>query len=552
MSNENNQERQFRVAENGDSSGSGAGPGHESKSGHSHQPHPSLEAEFLRQAANLDGGESGCPAEEPGVRDDPPPENDAGDGEASELEGVGEVVEPEGVTLSRERARDEVAVPFDARRAVMKLALPVLGEMSLMTLVSWLDMIMVGALGTWAITSVGLSNQPMFLAMSVFMSFNVGATALVARFTGAGDREGASAVARQALTVGVFLGVVLGVLGFTHAREILLLMGAREDVIGPGTGYLKVICVGFVFQASAMSLSATLRGAGDTTTPAIANAVANVTNLVGNLLLIHGYLGFPRLEVLGAGIATAVSRAVACLIILGKVMRGDGRLRISVKDSFLPDFRLIRRILKIGLPAAGEQMLMRAGQMAFARIVSSFGTTVYAAHQIALNIEGLSFNIGMAFQTASTALVGQKLGSKEPEVAEKAGWAARNLGMMFAGSAGLIFFFLGRYIALAYTRDPVAVNMSAQALKIIALAQPSLATAFILAGGLRGAGDTRWTMFTTATGIWGVRVLVGYLLAVKAGMGLAGAWIGMALDMTVRAVLITLRFKGGRWKEIRV
>lgn len=434
----------------------------------------------------------------------------------------------------------------------MKLALPVLAEMSLMTLVSWLDMIMVGNLGTWAITAVGLSNQPMFFAMSVFMSFNIGATALVARFAGAGDHRSSSAVARQALTVGVFLGTVLGLLGVTCASRILLLMGAREDVIGPGTGYLRVISVGFLFQASGMSLAAALRGAGDTKTPAAANTAANLTNLVGNFLLINGYLGFPRLEVLGAGIATMISRAVACFLMIRQVFCGEGVLRLSFRDSFLPDFGLIKRILNIGLPAAGEQMSMRLGQIAFARIVSSFGTLVYAAHQIALNIEGLAFNIGMAFQTASTSLVGQKLGARDPALAERCGWAALRQGLIFSGCAGFVFFFLGRYIAMAYTRDPVAVELSTKALKIIALAQPSLATAFILAGGLRGAGDTRWTMLTTTTGIWAIRVLVGYLLALRAGMGLIGAWIAMALDMTVRAVLVALRFKSGRWKEIRV
>lgn len=455
----------------------------------------------------------------------------------------------------------EVRVPSTAeipedraeiRKRIINLALPALAEMTLMTLVSMADMIMVGRLGPWAITAVGLSNQPMFVAMSVFMSLNVGATALVARAIGARKPEEAFKVARQALVIASVMGAVLAVLGVVFAEQILAIMGAEPDALIPGTAYLRIVSAGLMFQGATFSLGASLRGAGDTKTPMSVNMVANLVNLVGNYLLIFGHLGFPRLEVVGAAVPTLISRFVGFALIMRKVFGHRGAIKMSVTDSFAYDKETVNRIFKIGLPAALEQLVMRSGQMLFARIVSSFGTVTYAAHQVALNVEGLSFSPPQAFQTAATALTGQSLGAKKPDAAMRVGKEARLIGICMAAITGSILFFLGRYVVQLYTDDPTVIERSAYVLKIIAFAQPFMATNFVLAGALRGAGDTKWTLYITMAGIWGVRIVVAYFLALKMGMGLTGAWIAMALDMTTRAILVNMRFAAGHWIKINV
>lgn len=438
------------------------------------------------------------------------------------------------------------------RRQIFDLAIPALIEQTLMTLVSMADMIMVGRLGPWAITSVGLSNQPTFVAMSVFIALNVGATALVARFVGAGDKEEASKVARQALMIALFMGIILGVVGYVCARDILLFMGAEDDVIGPGMDYFRVVCMGMPFMAVTISLAAALRGTGDTKTPMTVNILANAVNVVWNYILIYGHFGFPRLEVKGAAVATTLSRVVACGYMLYHIAKGDKNIKISRGDSFRFDLGIIKRILNIGIPAALEQAVMRSGQMTFARIVSSFGTITYAAHQIAINIEGFSFTPGMAFQIAATTLVGQCLGAKAPDKAERVGWETVRIGALTGILTFGIYFFFGKYFVYLYTDDATVISLASGVLKIIALIQPFMLANFILMGGLRGAGDTRWTLYITMAGFWGLRVGAAYLLAIKMGMGLYGAWIGMAMDMTGRCVLSFLRFRAGGWKYIRV
>ncbi len=440
----------------------------------------------------------------------------------------------------------------ELRKKIINLALPSLTEMTLMTLVSMADMMQVGRLGPWAITSVGLSNQPMFIAMSVFMSLNVGATAVVARSIGAKKTEDAFAAARQALVMATLFGVILAACGIMFAGPLLRMMGAEADVMGPGTAYLRIVAAGLVFQGAAISLNASLRGAGDTKTPMSVNIVANVVNLIGNAILINGLFGFPRLEVAGAAYATTLSRLVALVLIFRKVFGHRGAIKMSMHDSFRPDFAVLKRIFRVGIPAAMEQVVMRSGQMVFARIVASLGTVTYAAHQVALNIEGLSFTPPMSFQTASTTLVGQSLGARNPERAVRVAREAQKLALIGACSAGALLFFCGRYIALPYTDDPVVLSLTANVLKLIAFVQPFMASTFVLAGSLRGAGDTKWNMYITMAGVWGVRVVTAYFLVLRMDMNLYGAWIAMALDMVARAILVNLRFKAGHWTKLKV
>ena len=490
-------------------------------------------------------------------------DRDRGDGQGRGLHAAFADIGAGGQHIRREAVAEAawgVAVPIETeesdtalRHQVIDLAVPALVEMLLMTTVSMANMIMVGRLGPWAITSVGLSNQPLMVAQSVFMALNVGTTAVVARSVGAGKQSDAARAARQALVVATLLGLAMAAAGVTWAPQILAWMGAQEDVLGPAVAYFRAICLSLVFQGAAISLTASLRGAGDTKTPMTVNVAANLVAVAGNWLLIYGNLGLPRLGVTGAGVATIGARLVALCLITSRVFgRRPVAIRMSLRDRFMPDAETMGRILKVGIPAAIEQLVMRSGQMTFARIVASFGTSTYAARQVALNIEGLSFNPPQAFQVASTTLVGQSLGANKPDRASRVAREAVKIAMACAVVTGAILFFFGRYIALLYTDDPTVIALSTGSLRIIAFVQPFMALNFVLVGALRGAGDVKWALYITMAGIWGVRVTMGYLLALGMDMGLIGAWIAMAMDMTTRAILVALRFRTGRWKTLTV
>ncbi|MGI6344576.1 MAG: MATE family efflux transporter [Bacillota bacterium] len=199
-----------------------------------------------------------------------------------------------------------------------------------------------------------------------------------------------------------------------------------------------------------------------------------------------------------------------------------------------------------------EQVVMRFAMMTFTRVVSGLGTTIYAAHQIGINITGLSFSPGMGFGMAATSLVGRSLGAKRPDRAEMYGWQTRRIGMFVASAMGLLFFFGGGLLASLYSDEAPVIADAARVLRIIALVQPLQSTQFILAGALRGAGDTRWPLIATFVGTVGVRVSLALLFVNVFGWGLLGAWLAMAIDQTTRSAFIYFRYRSGRWKTVKV
>jgi len=180
------------------------------------------------------------------------------------------------------------------------------------------------------------------------------------------------------------------------------------------------------------------------------------------------------------------------------------------------------------------------------------GTVAFATHQIAMNIQGLSFTPGNAFSMAATTLVGQLLGAGKPDIAEESARQTRLLGMIVSGISAFTIFFFGKYIAMLYTNDSTIIEQSRICLRIIAIIQPAQSTQFILAGALRGAGDTRFPLYSTIIGIWGMRVALAYLFVTVFGWGLTGAWLAIALDQIARAIVIYSRFSSGKWKHIGV
>lgn len=447
-------------------------------------------------------------------------------------------------TLSKSEMRSRVAT----------LALPALFELLITTLFGMVDMIMVGHTpnSAAAITAIGLTNQPMFMGLAAFQALTVGATAVVAWSIGANRPEDANKSVFVTITMTAVLGAVVSFIGYLLSEEIYRFMGAEPEVIEIGMGYMQVVMGGIVFQAVSMGIAGVLRGAGDTIAPMTVNMFANVLNIFGNYILIFGKLGFPAMGVTGAGIATTLSRAVAMIIFIYIVIRGERVIKLNLKEAHSFDLELARRIITIGLPAAGEQLVLRGGQIMYARVVAGLGTDVYAAHQIAINIFGLSFVPGMAYGMAATTLTGQSLGAGQPEMAEKYSYEARRQGMYIAMGVALVFLFFGRQIAMLYSSDPDVISQAALALMIIAIVQPMQSTQFILSGSLRGAGDTKWPLYSTLIGMWGIRVALAHLFINSFGWGIAGAWIATACDQTIRSIVILLRYRSGRWKRIRI
>lgn len=438
-------------------------------------------------------------------------------------------------------------------RDILHIALPASVELVLSSLVSMIDLIMVGNLGTWAITAVGLTTQPKFLLMTMVMAMNVGATALVAQSRGAADRALAQKYARQAILMNLILSILLSVIGFLTARPLIRFMGAEDTkILNAGTAYLKIQMAGFLFFALTSTITALLRGIGNSKTAMYYNTAANLVNIVLNYLLIHGRLGFPRLEVAGASLATAVSQFVACVLAVIAISRRDCYLHISIHDDFRPGRREIAEIAAIGLPAALEQFMMRIGSTIFSRAVASLGTLEFAAHQVCMNIQSLTMMNGQVFSISATSLMGQSLGKKRPDMAHAYTVRCKRCGMTVAMTLGILFVLFGRRLSGLYTNDRVCIDLCVQILWIVAFIQPFQSSQFIVAGALRGAGDTGFVAKLTFFTVMLLRPGLALLAINRFSLGLPGAWLAITTDQILRSILIAWRYRSGKWKQAAV
>jgi putative MATE family efflux protein len=437
------------------------------------------------------------------------------------------------------------------RRDVLRLALPAMGEQMLSMMVGIVDTFLVGHLGASPLAAVGLANQWVFMAMTLFGAIATGSTALIARFIGAEDPEQADQVLRQSMLLATGIGLVASTLGLLFAPAAVLALGAQGEVIQLSTDYLRVVSSIFFFSTLMFVGNASLRGAGDTRTPLFIMLVVNAINVVVAWTAINGPFGLPRLGVVGSALGAATGRLVGGVLVVAILLRGRAGIRLRLA-ALRPDLDMIRRILHVGLPTGLEQVLMRTGQMFFARILAEMGMVAYAANQVAINALSISFMPGFGFALAATTLVGQGLGAEDPDGAEQRGYVAYRIGAGLMTVIGLAIVLFPAQIMGFFTNEPEVIALGTMPLRVVGLVQPMLAASMIFTGALRGAGDTRFPMVVTGASIWFVRLPVAYLLALSLGWGLVGAWSAMALDFSLRGTVNFFRYRSGRWKTIKV
>lgn len=348
----------------------------------------------------------------------------------------------------------------------------------------------------------------------------------------------------------MFLAIPIVILSISFAPGLMKFLGAHGDTIAIGSTYFKIIMLGFLFQSLNFAIFASLRGVGDTKTPMKINVFVNLLNVIGNLVLIYGLMGFPALGVTGAGISTALSQVIATILSLIYILKKDSTIHINLKEKFRVEKDIIFNLVKIGVPASLEQIAMRLGVLLFIRIVASLGTVAYATHQIAINILSLSFTPGQAFGIAASTLTGKSLGADEPVLAEKYIKTCSKIGSLVSGFMAIIFFFFGGAIASLYSNDPQVIGQAGQILKLIAFIQPFQSSSLIVAGGLRGAGDTIFTLMSSFIGILIIRVALAYYFVIIVGTGLVGAWLAILIDQFIRWILVNYRFRTGKWKYV--
>lgn len=431
------------------------------------------------------------------------------------------------------------------RRSVMTLALPVTVSSLLQRTEGIVAVFLVGGLGAIPIAAVGLGQLLAFIATTLVSGLSVGTNVIIAQLWGARRHRDAGEAARHFLWLSVAVSLLLAGLGMAINRLAMQQLGAEPTVIELALPYSTLIFLVIPFTVLIQVLSSILQGTGDTRTPMHAMIVVNLLHILIAYPLIYGRWGAPAMGLKGAAIAVGLAEATGAAYLMLRchpILKPSSKLRLD----------LIRSIWDVGAPVSGERIVQQAGIVIYTKLVLLYGTVSYAAHQVGLSIESLSFLPGYGFAIAAATMVGQSIGAGKYTRAKLENWEANRLATLIMASMGIVFFFFPYVLMRAFTTDEAVIELGTVFLKIVALLQIPLALTMVLAGSLRGAGDTRFIMGTTMVGMWGVRVPMALIVALWLHLSVVYVWMAMIADWTIRMALLLWRYQSERWRQIQV
>ena len=436
----------------------------------------------------------------------------------------------------------------------MNMAVPAMIESFFVAFAGLIDSLMVSALGSNAVAAVGLTAQPKFMGLSVFLAINVAISALVARRFGENKRREANALLSTALVLICGLSVLLGIVFVVLAPQIMNLCGSTPETHDSAVLYYRIVMGGMIFNCIQMGINSAQRGAGNTKITMRTNITSNTLNIIFNYLLINGHCGFPALGIMGAALATVLGTVVSCIMSVISIMKSDFFVSIPyiIKEKIMPSMRALKNLVKVGYSVFFEQILMRIGFMMTAIMAAHQGNAAMAAHQVGMNIMALSFSFGDGLQAAAVALIGRSLGEKKPEKAKEFGRTCQMIGGIISVALAVIYFFGARLLMGLFFEEAEIVGIGVGIMRLIIIIVLFQIRQVIYMGCLRGAGDTLYTAIASTISVTLIRTGVSYLCGYALGWGIAGIWMGVLGDQISRYVFAAMRFKKGKWVQIKI
>ncbi len=436
------------------------------------------------------------------------------------------------------------------RFEVWALAWPVILSFGLDSILGLSSMLMVGRLGANAVGAVGLAMQILGAVRAGIAAVGTGTVALVARYIGASDRDSAEEVLKQSVVFGVLVSTIIAIPVIIFAHPLMKLFQVKGEMAEMGARYLQVVMLSEPFQGIFLMCASALRGAGDTRTPLWIGGIIDVLAIFLNYVLIFGKLGFPVLGVDGSAVATLLAIAFGGILFFYALSIEGMVLNVRWKGLW-PDFGLGRRILSVGNPAAIEQLLIQFGFVAYVGFIARYGPKEIAAYFIGVRILALSFLPGFGFSAASATLVGQGLGAGDPKFSRRAGWESTGMAIVLMTAMGLLFIVFAHQIAALFIDDKQVIGYTVQFMYALAAAQPLMAVDWTITGALRGAGDSRFPLYGSLAGFYGMRLFLTILIWYHGG-NIIWIWWSLLADYVVRSTVKVWRFQTGKWETIEV
>src|SRR5262245_34221154 len=432
-------------------------------------------------------------------------------------------------------------------RAVVMLAVPMVLEMGMESIFAVADVFWVAHLGADAVATIGLTESMMTLIYTAAMGLSIGATALGARRIGEHDPAGASRAAGQSILLGLVVAALIALVGAPNAGSLLRLMGAPESVVASGTPFTRIMLGGNATVLLLFLMNAVFRGAGDAAIAMRVLMIGNFFNIVLGPCFIFGVGPFPEMGVAGAATATNIGRGIAVLIQIATLVRGRGRVRVHLRDLRL-DRRTMASVFRLSGSGTFQILIGSASYIGIVRIVSLFGSDTLAGYTIGIRVILFALLPAYGIASAAATMVGQNLGARSPERAERAVWTAARYGIALFSAVAVIFFAFAPQIVSIFTSDPAVVPWAIACLRIVSAGFPFYACGMIVTQSFNGAGDTWTPTWLNLILFWACELPLAWMLATQTSLGARGAFTALALCFSAMAVVSTAIFRRGRWK----
>ena len=432
-------------------------------------------------------------------------------------------------------------------KAVILLGIPMVLEMLMESVFAITDIFFVGKLGPHAVATIGLTESLLTIVYTVSIGLSIGATALVARRVGEHDMEGAANTAVQTLVIGIVTSIILGVIGVIYTPELLRLMGATEDVISYGSSYMRVMFGGNFVILLLFLGNSIFRGAGDGAIAMRALWLSNGLNVLLVPCFVYGFLFIPAMGVTGAAVATTIARGIGAMYTLSHLFKSDGRVKVHRRHFHL-NFDLIGRIVKLSGSGTLQVFIGMASWIGLVRVMSTFGSEAVAGYTIGFRIVLFAIFPAYGLGNAAATMVGQALGAKKPERAEKAVWLAGFYNMIFLGGMGVLFIAFAPMIVSWFTDDMIVHGYATSCLRTVSSGFLLYAFGMVLTQSFNGAGDTWTPTIINFFCFWLCELPLAYILSTPMGMGPQGVFWAVTIAFSLLAVVSTVVFKRGKWK----
>lgn len=430
-------------------------------------------------------------------------------------------------------------------KRIISMILPVAFEGVLQMSAGLVMMGFIGRIDVIAVSALGISQRMTQMVWAFFKGITTGASVFVAQYYGAKKQEKMKHVILQTLISVILLIFLLQAVIYLFSSQLLSIFDPSPELLKSANTYIRTVSFGLPFLAVSLVIGGVLQGMGNARTPMIITLIMNIINIILGYLLIFGNLGFKPMGVKGAAIATVLSQICACMIGLYVLFHNNGVLNsyLKSKNFFSFDLPQIKSVYKVGLPTSMESMFWQLAAIILTRSILTYGETAFAAYQLGLQAESISYMPSTGFGIAATAFVGQALGAGDKKLAKTYLKQIMKGSMAVTSISVIILVFFPKTMMSLLTNNPEVINLGAIYLMLMGLVQMPQNASHVLVGAMRGAGYTNIPMLVAGTGLWGIRVPFTLVVVYILKLPIAGIWVVMCIDLVFRFIFNLILYK---------